>query len=47
MDEYFKEDHKNEGAEDWSIILGYLQDDMKVAWRIPRRFSSVSLKENI
>jgi hypothetical protein len=38
MDEYFKEHHKNEGAKDWSIILGDLQDDIKVAWRIPRIF---------
>jgi hypothetical protein len=37
MDEYFEEDHKNEGAKDWIIVLGDLQDDM-VAWRIPRRF---------
>jgi hypothetical protein len=38
MDEYFEEDHKNEGEKDWSMILGDLQDDMKVVWRIPRRF---------
>jgi hypothetical protein len=38
MDEYFEEDHKNDGARDWSKILGNLQDSMKVVWRIPRRF---------
>jgi hypothetical protein len=38
MDEYFKEDHKDEGAKDWSMILGDLQDDMKIAWRKTIRF---------
>jgi hypothetical protein len=38
MDEYFEEDHKNEGAKDWSIILGNLQDI---------KISSVSLQWNM
>jgi hypothetical protein len=38
MDEYFKEDQKNEGAKDWSVILGELKYNMKIAWKIPRRF---------